>query len=356
MRILHVASGREWRGGQRQTLLLARGLAVRGIDQRLLTRRGSELARRARADAISVVPVSWSAGLDPRALVRLVRAARDATVLHAHDSHAVALTAAASAFTGRPFVATRRMTRPLRNPRPWRRAGRVIAISAAVRDALVRSGLSAEAIAEIPPAIDVGATARARAASWVGVAPIPPGAFVVIAVSALTQEKGIDLLVEALGTPDLASAGVHGVIAGQGPDAGALELQASAGPHPGRVHFLGQVNDPLPLIAASQALVMPSREEAFGSTILDALALGVPVIGTRAGGIPEALAHGGGVLVPPGDSVALARQILRLREDPTLRAGLSQEGRTAARHFDLEGMVNGTLAVYRSVMENVDRQ
>lgn len=356
MRILHVASGREWRGGQRQTWLLARGLASRGIAQKILTRRGSELALRAGESGIAVVPAWWSAGLDPRALATLVLAARHADLLHAHDSHAVSLTAAAAALTRRPFVATRRMTRPLQSAGPWRRAAGVIAISGAVRDALLASGIPGDSIVLVHPGIDVEATQRTRPLSWKDLASIPDGAFVVVAVSALTAEKGLDLLIDAVADPEVAGTGVYCVIAGQGPQGAELALRASAQRPAGRVQLLGQVVDPLPLIAAAGALVMPSREEAFGSTILDALALGVPVIAAAVGGISEALGHGGGVTFPPGDRGALAREILRVNRDQGWRATLAREGPKAAGHFDLPGMVDRTLAVYRSVMERVERQ
>lgn len=356
MRILHVASGREWRGGQRQTWLLARGLAARGVTQGLVTRRGSELARRAIESGLAVVPAQWSAGLDPRALMTLVRAARNADILHAHDSHAVSLAAAAAGFTGRPFVATRRMTRLLRSTRPWRRASRVIAISGAVRRALVESGISETAITLIPPGIDVAGTQTVQPLSWPQVATIPAGAFVVLAASALTAEKGLEVLLDAMADPEVEAAGVHCVIAGRGPEAVVLASRTSAVRAAGRVHFLGQVADPLPLIAAAGVLIVPSREEAFGSVILDALALGVPVIGSDAGGIPEALRHGGGVTLRVGDARALAGEIGRLSRDPLARTQLGEAGRAAARHFDLPGMVDRTLAVYRSVMEDVERQ
>ena len=356
MRVLHVASGREWRGGQRQTWLLARELARRGVEQRLVTRTGCELARRAAECGVTVVPARWRAGLDPRALASVVRAARQVDILHAHDSHSVTLAAAASAFTNRPFIATRRMTRPLRNAIPWRRAERVIAISGAVRESLIESGVAPDDIVLVAPGIDVAETAATKPADWSTIPGIPPGAFVVVAVSALTEEKGIDILIDAMADSRLFGSQIHCVIAGAGPEMGVLALRASALQPPGRVHFLGQVADPLPVIAAAGALIMPSREEAFGSTILDALALGVPVIGAKVGGIPEALAHGGGVTFPAGDTATLAGEIASLCGNQSRWESLSVAGRLAAPQFGLEGMVNRTSAVYRSVMERVERQ
>ena len=356
MRVLQLASGREWRGGQRQTWLLARGLAEREIDQRLITRKASELARRAAAGGVAVVPVPWGAGLDPRVLPTLVREARRSDIIHAHDSHAVALASAASRFSGTPYVATRRMTRPLRSPGPWRRASRLIAISDAVRRSLVESGVPAGNIDVVTPAIDVAGTARVGRFDWSALPGIRPNSFVVLAVSALTSEKGIDLLVGAMGHPRLADADIHCVVAGDGPERDALVTLTGAVGARERVHFMGHVPDPLPLIAAAGILAVPSREEAFGSTILDALALGIPVIGSNVGGIPEALAHGGGVLVPAGDTTALAAEVQRFATEPGYREVMSRNASKAAWNHDLPGMVDRTMQVYRSVMERIERQ
>ena len=248
------------------------------------------------------------------------------------------------------------MTRPLRSAGPWRRAVRVIAISKAVRRSLMESGLLEEDITIVTPAIDVALTARTRPCDLGPVAGVPPGAFVVLAVSALTAEKGIDILIDAMADARVSAAGIHCVIAGDGPERGELEARARALPVPGRVHFLGHLTDPLPVIGAAGVLVMPSREEAFGSTILDALALSIPVIGADAGGIPEALSYGGGVTFPSGDGFALAGEMHRLATEPAQRDELSQNAAKAATRFDLPGMVDTTLRVYRSVMERVERQ
>jgi UDP-glucose:(heptosyl)LPS alpha-1,3-glucosyltransferase len=88
------------------------------------------------------------------------------------------------------------------------------------------------------------------------------------------------MLIDAMADSRLLGSQVHCVIVGAGPEMG-YSLCGRAVQPPGRVHFMGQVADPLPVIAAAGALIMPSREEAFGSTILDALAMGVPVIGKR---------------------------------------------------------------------------
>ena len=248
------------------------------------------------------------------------------------------------------------MNRPLRNAGPWRRASRLIAISRSVRQSLIDSGIEAAGVDIVTPAIDVAATSRVPPYDWSAISGIHPPSFKVVAVSALTREKGIDLLVQVMAEPGIASADIHCVIAGDGPERDRLVTLSRALGVAEHVHFLGHVADPLPLIAAAGVLVMPSREEAFGSTILDALALGIPVIGTEVGGIPEALSHGGGVTVPADNSSALAGEVQRLAEDPQLRKTMSRNAAAAAQYHDLPGMVERTLGVYRSVMERIEIQ
>lgn len=357
MHVLHLASGREWRGGQRQTLLLAQGLARQaGITQTAVTGRGGELTRRLEAAGIAVSPSGWRLGIDPRALLTAWRAALRADLIHAHDAHAVAIAAAVARLTGRPFVATRRMTRLLRRPGPWQQAAKVIAISNAVRESLFRSGIAPDRIEVIPPAIDVGRTAETGAADWKNDLGLAVPGSVAVTVAALTPEKGIDVLIEAATELHRARPELHWVIAGAGPERPALEARTRVQNAASYVHFVGQLRDPLPVIAAATVLVLPSREEAFGSVILDALALGTPVVASAVGGIPEALGGGGGILVPPGDGPALARVVESILSDPARHMQLSQDARRAGKHYDLGPMVDRVAVLYRSVKESLEAE
>src|SRR5216117_991291 len=117
MRVLHVDSGREYRGGQNQVRLLTRELARQAdVQQRVITRRGSELSRRVTAAGVLVRDVPWTLGLDPRACWRIVveALAWRPDIIHAHNSHAVTLAVWARGFLRRAgaaprVVATRRV-------------------------------------------------------------------------------------------------------------------------------------------------------------------------------------------------------------------------------------------------------
>lgn len=349
MRILHVASGREWRGGQRQALLLARGLTeIPDVQTVVVTGAGTPLAERLLEARVPTHLVTWSMGLDPRVVAGILSAGTPGTIVHAHDSHAHALADAAVRLRRMPLVVTRRVAFPIRHPDRWRRADRVIALSRPVADRVRDAGVEADRLTVIPPGVDLADVARPRCVPPLPTLP-PPDAPVVLCVAALTPEKGVDVLVEAAAIMATRVPRAHWLVLGGGPQRAALLARIATLGLEDRVQLLGEVSDPLAFLPAATLVVQPSRSEGFGSSVLDALAAGRPVVASDTGGLPEALAAGGGVLVPPGDATALAEAVGRLLTTPAEREALGAAGRIAATTFAVPRLVARTLDVYRSL-------
>jgi len=356
-RVIHLASGREWRGGQNQVLLLARALAARGkdVDQIVVTGRKTTLEERLRDAGVPVRAVGWRAGLSPAALaVAVVEAARGPALLHAHDAHSLTIAGAAGRLTGAPYLATRRVGFHLSRPALWRRAARIIAISDAVRNILVSDGIAPERIVRVHSGIDLEAVRRTKSGDVRRELGLPLDPSLAVAVGALDEYKDHATLVGAAavlrpGKPDL-----HWAIAGEGPLRSALEHLIAAHSLGDRVHLLGHVAEPLRLIAAADLFVMSSREEGLGTSVLDAMALDVPIAATTAGGIPELLESGAGLLSAPGDGDALAASVARILDDAGLRAALIRKAQDRVEQFSATAMAEGVLSVYRSIAENVD--
>jgi glycosyltransferase involved in cell wall biosynthesis len=350
LRIVHVASGREWRGGQRQVWLLARALAKHeGVSQVVVTGRGSELARRLTNDRITTETPEWDGALDLRAFAATLRAADRSSILHAHDSHALTLAGIASFVTGRFLVASRRVDVPLRRTAFWRRTDRIIAVSEAVRRELIAAGTSPAKVAVVHSGIDLADVQRtipSDARPGLGLAPGTPLA---ITTGALVGVKDHSTLVRAAAIAATRRPDLHWAIAGEGHLRLTVESLIRELGLQSRVHLLGHVPDGVRLVAASDVFVMSSIQEGLGTSVLDAMALGVPVVGTDAGGIPELLADGAGRLVPPRDPAALAGAVLDLLDDPAARAAQVAKAREAVRQFSDERMAEGVLQVYRSL-------
>lgn len=350
-RVVHVASGREWRGGQRQVWLLARALARRGtVPQVVVTGRGSELARRLAADRVPLRDAAWHSALDPRALLAACRAAERHGILHAHDGHALTLAWAAARLTGAHLVATRRVDFPLRRAGLWTRTDRVIAISAAVRDALLAGGVAPSRIALVHSGIDVEGLARTRPRDPRPSLGLAPGTPLAITTGALVRHKDHATLIRAAAIAAALRPDLHWAIAGSGYLRPELERLIAETGTAARVHLLGEVPDAESLVASADLFVMSSREEGLGTSVLNAMALGVPVVGTRAGGIPEMLEGGAGRLVAVGDAEALARAVVEVLADADGRSRMVEQARTAVRRFSDERMAEGVLQVYRSLV------
>jgi glycosyltransferase involved in cell wall biosynthesis len=298
---------------------------------------------------VPLVPATWHAGLDPRALAAVVVAARRGGVLlHAHDAHAVTLAGLASLGTKVPFVATRRVDFPLRRKALWSRACRIIAISEAVATVLTNDGIAADRLAVVHSGIDLDA-ARATPAfglrSRLGLADDTP---IAVSVGALVPHKDHGTLLHAARRLADRYPNLHWALAGEGELRDVLEWLRDQLGLSDRVHFLGRIADPEGLIAEASVFVMSSREEGLGTSVLDAMARGIPVASTTAGGLGEMLGGGAGLLVPPGNAEALADAIGRILADPAVRASLVARADEAVRHFTAERMAGEVLTVYRS--------
>jgi glycosyltransferase involved in cell wall biosynthesis len=353
--IVHVASGREWRGGQRQVWLLARELGRRGVDQVVVTTRDSELARRLDSAAVRVRAVQWGAGLDPRVLPAILRELRHRkAILHAHDAHAVTLAGLCAALSGAPLVATRRVTFPIRRKLFWQRAARVIAISGAVRDALTRDGLAPERVTLIPSAIDMAELRASRGPDIRTRFGLPQKGQVAVSLGALTPEKDQSTLLEAAALlvrdlPDL-----RWVIVGEGPLRSTLQRQAGRLGLEKRFHLVGQLADPHEALAGADVFVLSSLDEGLGSSVLAAMAFEVPVVATRVGGVPELLGSGGGVLVPARHPAEFAAAVHRVLSDPGYASNLKQAARMELGRFTVDAMAEQIVKVYRSCAHSLE--
>lgn len=368
VRVIHVNTARSWRGGEQQVLYLAEGLAAQGIPQKLVCPPGSPLATRARSAGIDVVERRLGGYVDfpsSRAIAKLARAF-EADLLHLHTAQAHAIGTRAARWAGRggqrpKTVIARRVAYSifrhsffrLNRLKYTRGVDRILCITEAVRNVLIEDGLPTEQLVVVPSGID---PARFEAIPDTSAAlqaelGVPDGAWVLGSVGALTPEKGHRHLLDAVGPVAEAVPHLHLVIAGTGDERAALESQARALGIADRVTFAGFRDDVPALLRWFDALAFPSLMEGMGTTVLDALCCGLPVVASRAGGIPEVIRDGiDGLLVPPGDPVALAAGLVRLATEPETARDLGATGRARVlEHFTRARMVERTLAAYRAL-------
>jgi len=358
MRILHVDPERRFSGGEVQVFLLMEGLRARGHESVLACVPGGEPERVARERGFEALALPMRNDFDLVAAARLARAIRgsDVDLVHLHTGRANWVGGLAAARAGRPAVTTRRMDRRVR--RGWRTrwlysslVRAAVAISPAVQRRLLDGGVPAARTRVIWSSIDPSAVEPRRTREAVRAElGCGEGERVVLAAGALVARKGFDVLLAAFATLEHPAARLW--IAGEGEARAELERALAALGLGGRARLLGVRADVPDLLAAADVFAMPSRAEGLGIAALEAMAAGLPVVASRAGGLAEVVLDGEtGHLVEVGDAAALARALDALCADPERARRLGEAGRArVARHFTAERMVERYEELYREVL------
>src|SRR5438094_2109822 len=206
MRILHIDTGRGWRGGERQALWLAAELTRRGHTSIIAARPGEPLAQRAPAEGIELLPCVPAFEVDPRAVLALRRflRARRIDLVHAHTAHAVGLGALATLGARVPLVVARRVDFHLRRNAgtrwKYRRAAAVIAVSRAVAAILTEDGVDRDKIVVVTDGTDVHRRIVAATPETLSPLGVRPGAPLVVQVAQLVPHKDPLNFVRAVAT------------------------------------------------------------------------------------------------------------------------------------------------------------
>jgi len=179
-----------------------------------------------------------------------------------------------------------------------------------------------------------------------------PDDIVAITVANLRPEKGYPDLVQAASlalarAPELRFVALGG--GGQGAD-DALRADLERAGVDGRFHFLGVREDAVRLLAGADVFVLASRSEGLPIALLEALGMGLPVVSTAVGGVPEAVRDQvEGLLVPPGRPDLLADALVGLARDGAARQRLSEAARRRAHRYDIRLAAERTAEVYREL-------
>lgn len=357
MMTLHVDLGNQWRGGQSQALLLMKGLRARGHGAELVALQDSPLARRAEAEGIRVHAVApgFSRIRAALAISRTLDESKS-EIVHTHEAHA--LTAAWLCRAGRRagLAASRRLAYPLQRNyfslSRYRHTSRVIAISQFVAGRVISSGIAARQVAvvydgvEIPQPVPAEEREKARQ-RW----NVQPGQRVFGCVGYLLPEKGQELLVRAWPAVRQQSGLCKLILAGDGPCRARLEALAGELGIADSVLFTGFVENVADVYAALDVFLFPSLEEPLGSSMLTALAYGLPTIAQARGAVPEVITDGeNGLLVEGSKPEQFAVAITTMIREPEFAARLGAAARgTIQDRFSADRMVDETLRVYQQI-------
>ncbi len=359
---------RGWGGQSNRILVEMRGARRAGHEVALAAPQGAELGRRCAQDGVDVWPGYRMRPpvLLPVFLSDLARLSRDIDqfepdLIHTHGSQDTWLVMVLRSRRARfpPVIRTKHNIFPWRPSPPNRwlytRIDAFIGISDFIeREIAAFPGLADKPRIAIHSVPDLARySGRCPTNVRAELTSMPEGAFLWGVSARLRPEKALDTLLRAFALVRATHPRAHLALAGDGSERALLErLAAELKLGPGAVTFLGFRQDVPEFLSALDAYVLPSRDEGLGTAILEALAVGLPVVATRVGGIPESVLHERtGLLVPPDDPDALAGAMRRIMDEPALRESLPAGAREHIRaNFTEDVLVEKTLGFYASVL------
>lgn len=187
---------------------------------------------------------------------------------------------------------------------------------------------------------------------------IQPGEIVLTALSYLKPHKNIDVILMACKELSNRGLAVRFFMIGDGEMRGQLENMSQQLGIADKVHWLGHIPDPVPVLQACDIFLMVSTGEGFGLALAEGMACGPAVVASRSGAHPEIVEDGlSGLLVPPRDVKALADAIYKLAENKELRLEMARHGvERVRRHFTIETSIENLLKVYESLWNCNDNE
>lgn len=273
-------------------------------------------------------------------------------VLNTHSGHDSLVAGSAARLARTPLIVrTRHLALPISSLATYTWIPhRVIAVSHYVRRYLISAGVAEKRVQTIHDGIvkpEPVAHSTLRAELGLG-----NDALIACMVAIMRDEKGHEDLIAAVRPLLESHPDFHVVMAGDGPAFERIKGIVEGAGIAGRIHLLGFRTDVPNIFRGSDFFVLPTHQEALGQAFIEAMAAGLPVIGTHVDGVPELIENDvNGLLVQPRDPVSLRAAIARMIDEPELRQRLRSESlRILERGFTVSDMAYETVLFYRRAL------
>ncbi|MGR3309411.1 MAG: glycosyltransferase family 4 protein [Candidatus Brocadiales bacterium] len=362
MKTLHINTERTWRGGEQQTIFLAKGLIRLGHEAAIVCQPGSPLELKAEQEQIETYEIKMRGEADVIAILKLAFLLKQNNydVVHMHTSHAHTLGVLAVLFSGvrAKKVVSRRVDFSIKKHFTshlkylWG-VDRYIAVSNAIKDVLIKDGVPSEKIAVVHSGVDLSRFNGVPGGCLQEEFNVSPSTFIIGNVAHLADHKGHEYLIKAIPLVLKESPDVKIFIVGDGGLRSRLEELASELNLNDRLTFTGFRKDVPQFLEFFDLFVLASHSgEGICNAVLEAMAMHKPVVAAASGGTPEIIEDGvNGILVPTRNPESLAAGIISIVRDKNMAKKMGENGRqTVETRFSVEKVVSETMRVYMELM------
>ena len=337
--ITHVNFAKGFRGGERQTQLLIEQLSLLGYKQKLMVRKNSELTKRCNGlKNLEIIEIS-------KPYVLHLNKIKDSSIIHAHETKALQFAYFANLLKKIPFIVTRRVDNPLKtnflNNLMYTNAKVSVALSKAIEKEILRVAPKAKTTI-IPSAfsdIEVNEESAKEIKNKFD------KKFLIGHVGALDDKhKGQSIIIDIAKKIEISHPEIHFLLVGGGCDEERFKEMAKDLTN---ITFEGFVNNVNDYIKCFDMFVFPSRNEGLGSTLLDVMKIGVPIIASHVGGIPDIIKDGeNGLLFDINNPSELEKIILALYKDHKKADSLVSNALKSVEKYSAQNMAEAYIKIY----------
>lgn len=357
IKVIHIDTEKTWRGGQQQAVYLFEGMLSRGYDTLMLCPPDSAMHTYCRDKNLPFQLLHFAHELDytsGKAAAKIANTFR-AQILHLHSGHSVSCGLWAKLFNRNlKLVATRRVDFSIKkNPFSalkynTRLLDHIVCISEEIRQVLFRDGVSQNKLSVIHSGIDIhrfdGIAVHIDFRLRWG---IPENVTLVGTVAAFAGHKDYPNFLKAVTKVRKVRQDVWFMAVGEGELMDPMKQFARELNISDRIIFTGFQGNVGEFLKAFDIFVLASKKEGLGTSVLDAMSVGLPIVATRAGGIPEMIKDNeNGLLVNTGDSDALAQAVLHLSDNPQTAKTLGENALETVQAFDINQTVDAYIDLY----------
>ncbi len=360
MKILHLSSEKSWRGGEQQMAYLIEQLKLLGVESHVAARSNSAFEKWCLANNIPFLSIPYNNVFDISSALKLKsycsKNSFDFIHMHSSRSHGLALLANALG-NSVPLILSRRVDFPIKanffSKRKYNHAliKNIICVSNKIKDIVSESISNPEKCVTVYDGVDLnrfhGKGMRGKIRKELGIS----DEFKLIGnIAAIAPHKDYFTFLD---TVKILSSKIKAkyLIAGEGPLRKEIENRIVELELQNDVFVLGFRKDVENVFADLDLLLYTSKEEGLGSTLLDAMAYGLPIVAAEGGGIPEIVkSEFNGLTAPVQDSQKLSEHVVRMLSDNALREKLVLNAKEFVKDFSKEAMAKQTLAIYKQVL------
>lgn len=355
-KVLHIDTGREWRGGQRQALWLHEGLLKKNIQSYLLAEKNGRLVEKTEKNILAHHFKGEISLLDIIFLNKLINSIKP-DIVHSHDAHSLTpLVISKMLFGGFRLVHTRRVdfsiNKNIFSKKKYENhyIDKIVAISSAVKNVLVSDGMAKDKIEVVYSGVSIENPENFDCPDDLK-SNFSEGDTVIGCVANFADHKDLFTLIKAFEMVYNQNKRVKLLLVGDGPLWGSINDFAQGLDCYGNIVFSGFRQDIYSVMKCMDIFAMTSKKEGLCTSIIDALSFGIPVVATGAGGIPELLLNGeNGFICKVGDFGGIAEKLIYLVDNVSIRKKMRDNCIVSAKKFSVESMVDSYERLYKRLL------